>query len=139
MQRILSVLIVLSLAALAGCRSLSSCTGPADIGDGGQSIPTLRVPPGMVEPNQKDALVVPELNEPPRPRAENSGCIDQPPSYFPDRRPGAEAPAESNPPAPTRPAVPPQAEPPKFELPQGEPPQPEPSQAEPPRPDQPPG
>jgi len=145
MQRILTVLVVLALAALSGCRSLTACTGPADVGDGGASIPPLRVPPGMVEPNQKDALVVPELNEPPRPRAANSGCMDEPPSYFPGRRPGAEAPVESNPqPAPGQ-AVPPQAQPPQFELPQQEPAQreeplpPDPQQAEPPAPQDPPG
>jgi hypothetical protein len=118
MQRILTVLGVLALCVLAGCRSLASCGGSADIGDGGESIPPLRVPPGMVEPKQKDALVVPELNEPARPRPEGSACIDEPPSYFPDRRPGAESPAETN---PAR--QPPQAEPPQAEPPQAEPPQ----------------
>jgi hypothetical protein len=117
MQRILTALAVLALAALCGCRTLTSCGGPADVGDGGQSIPPLRVPPGMMEPNQKDALVVPELNEPARPRPDDGRCIDEPPSYFPDRRPGAEAPAESNPQPQPRPAAPPQAEAPQPEPP----------------------
>ncbi|NJO12773.1 MAG: hypothetical protein HC872_04120 [Gammaproteobacteria bacterium] len=97
-----SVTLLVSAALLGGCGNLLTCQGPSDIGDGGRSIPPLRVPAGLAEINTREALRVPELNEPERPR-DDSKCLDQPPGYFPDRRVGAEAPAESRPPAPQAP------------------------------------
>lgn len=97
MRYFMTLLTVLILGALAGCKSTPGCEGVADVGDGGKSIPSLRVPVGMAEPNKKEALTVPELNEPERPRADGGKCLDEPPAYFPDRRPGAEANSETRP------------------------------------------
>jgi len=91
-----------STALLGGCGKLLTCQGPSDIGDGGKSIASLRVPAGLTEINTKDALRIPELNEPEPPQDKNK-CLDAPPSYFPDRRPGAEAPAETRPVTPPAP------------------------------------
>lgn len=91
MRRVLSLLVVAVFGVLSGCRALSSCQGPSDIGDGGQSIPPLHVPVGLETPKSAEALKVPELNEPERPRKQSDKCLDQPPSYFPERKPGAEA------------------------------------------------
>jgi len=97
MRYFMTLLTVLILGLLAGCKSISGCQGAADVGDGGKSIPPLRVPVGMAEPNKKEALKVPELNEPERPRPNGGKCLDEPPSYFPDRQPGAEASSETRP------------------------------------------
>lgn len=91
MRILLTLSVIASLGALSACRTFTGCEGPADIGDGGETIPALRVPVGLEMPNTAEALRVPELNEPERPRQATDACLDQPPSYFPDRRPGAEA------------------------------------------------
>lgn len=91
MRNVLTVLLVAALATLGGCRTFTACQGPEDVGEGGQSIPPLRVPIGLEMPSTAEALKVPELNEPERPRTQTDACLDQPPSYFPNRTPGAEA------------------------------------------------
>lgn len=85
----------LALAALAltGCRSLS-CSPPPSTGEG-DSIPPLEVPLGMEAPDTRNALKIPELDQPERPRTKADGCLDAPPSYFPDRRVGEQPANES--------------------------------------------
>ncbi len=73
-------------ATLAGCRSFS-CDAPPSHGSD-ETIPPLEVPAGMDPPDTRNALKIPELTEPERPRTEAEGCLDEPPSYFPDRRVG---------------------------------------------------
>lgn len=91
-MRILPILsLIASLGLLSACKTFTSCEGPADVGEGGQTIAPLRVPVGLEMPNTAEALRVPELNEPERPRQKTDSCLDQPPSYFPNRKPGAEA------------------------------------------------
>jgi hypothetical protein len=86
----LTLLLIACVGALSACKTFSGCVGPSDIGEGGESIPPLRVPTELEMPNTAEALRIPKLNEPERPRPPDV-CLDQPPSYFPDRRPGAEA------------------------------------------------
>jgi hypothetical protein len=79
-------------AALAGCRSFSaSCGEPASYGSD-ESIPPLEIPAGLEPPDTRNALKIPELTEPERPRTEAEGCLDEPPSYYPDRRVGEPVP-----------------------------------------------
>ncbi len=96
MRQLISIFAASALVALSGCKALTACEGPTDVGEGGASIPPLRVPVGLAEPNTQEALRVPELNEPEAPRSDGK-CLDQPPSYFPNRRVGAESPKETQP------------------------------------------
>jgi hypothetical protein len=143
--------LVVGAAALAGCKSFT-CDAPPDYGND-DSIPPLNVPPGLDAPDTRNALKVPELKTPDRPRTDAEGCLDAPPSYFPERTRGDfpkgdhpqtatpsaapfRAPAPTPPmntgplptetPAPTPPEPAPQATPPATPQPQPEaPPQPE--------------
>ncbi|HEY7377305.1 MAG TPA: hypothetical protein VH542_01325 [Steroidobacteraceae bacterium] len=78
--------LVVGAAALAGCKS-TSCDAPPDYGTG-ESIPPLNVPAGLDAPDTRNALKVPELKTPDRPRTDVEGCLDAPPSYFPERTRG---------------------------------------------------
>ena len=88
--RALSAAVVILAALVAGCRSFS-CDAPPSQGSG-ESVPPLEVPPGFDPPDTRNALKIPELSEPERPRTEAEGCLDEPPSYFPDRRVGESVP-----------------------------------------------
>lgn len=79
-------LAVLGLAGLAGCKSMS-CSAPPAYGNS-ESIPSLKVPVGLETPDTRNALKVPELAAPARPRTDAEGCLDDPPSYFPERQRG---------------------------------------------------
>ncbi len=78
---------------LTGCRSFA-CDAPPSYGSD-ESIPLLQVPPGLEPPDTRNVLKIPELDEPERPRTEADRCLDEPPSYFPDRRVG-EVPARES-------------------------------------------
>jgi hypothetical protein len=77
-------------ACVAGCKSYS-CDAPQNYGNG-DTIPPLDIPAGLEPPDTRNALKIPELAEPERPRTKAEGCLDQPPSYFPDRRVGEPVP-----------------------------------------------
>lgn len=68
--------------ALGGCSSLrSSCHDPAPYTQA-QSIPPLKIPPGLEAPDTRSALRIPELNEPaPPPRKPGDKCLDEPPPF----------------------------------------------------------
>jgi uncharacterized lipoprotein len=78
------------VSALAGCRSYQ-CSEPS-ANDTADVIPPLEVPPGLEPPDTRNALKIPELSEPERPRTKADGCLEEPPSYFPDRRVGEKPP-----------------------------------------------
>ena len=78
--------VALGLAGLAGCKSLS-CNAPPEYGNS-DSIPSLNVPAGLEAPDTRNALKVPELDTPDRPRTDVEGCLDAPPSYFPEHQRG---------------------------------------------------
>ncbi|HZF27047.1 MAG TPA: hypothetical protein VEZ88_12360 [Steroidobacteraceae bacterium] len=107
--------LIVGLMTLAGCKSLS-CNAPPDYGND-DSIQPLNIPAGLDPPDTRNALKVPELKTPDRPRTDAEGCLDDPPSYFPDRprgdlpkgdrpqaapQPKAQAPAPAQP-QPTQP------------------------------------
>ena len=82
----LMVLVTLCLAGIAGCKSLN-CNAPPSYGND-DSIPPLQVPVGLDAPDTRAGLKVPELSTPDRPRTDAEGCLDDPPSYFPERQRG---------------------------------------------------
>jgi hypothetical protein len=77
--------IVLAALALAGChRGIlrgHACNKPQAYASA-QSIPPLKVPPGIDAPDTHAALRIPDLNEPaPPPRSLREPCLDEPPPY----------------------------------------------------------
>lgn len=46
-----------------------------------KNLPPLKVPPGLDAPDTRNAIKVPDLNEPERPRGAREPCLSQPPSY----------------------------------------------------------
>lgn len=88
-RRVLAVLVMIGW--VGGCRSLDSCSAPPEELMAGESIPPITAPLGLETPDTSNALRIPELSEPERPRARQEGCLDSPPAYFSDRRVGAES------------------------------------------------
>jgi hypothetical protein len=78
--------VMLCVAGIAGCKSFS-CNAPPAYGNS-DSIPSLQIPVGLDAPDSRGALKVPELKTPDRPRTDAEGCLDDPPSYFPERQRG---------------------------------------------------
>jgi hypothetical protein len=74
------------LAGITGCKSLT-CNAPPAYGNA-DSIPPLQTPVGLEAPDTRAGLKVPELSTPGRPRTGAEGCLDDPPSYFPERQRG---------------------------------------------------
>jgi hypothetical protein len=82
----LVAMVVLCLAGITGCKSLT-CNAPPAYGNA-DSIPPLQTPVGLEAPDTRAGLKVPELSTPNRPRTGAEGCLDDPPSYFPERQRG---------------------------------------------------
>ena len=81
----LTASIGLALLAVAGCSSkhrdrASSCRETTEVTQA-KNLPALKVPPGLDTPDTRNAIKVPELNEPERPRGPHDPCLSQPPSY----------------------------------------------------------
>jgi hypothetical protein len=89
-----------SLLLAAGCRTVSggSCH-KVQPHESAQSLPPLRMPPGLDGPDTSGALEIPQLNEPMAPRDPDGPCLDAPPAItaaplppsevvLPDARPG---------------------------------------------------
>ena len=76
------VLVTVAIVLVAGCRSLGgSCHDPQPY-EQAQELPPLRIPPGLEAPDTRNALRIPELNEPePPPRKPGDPCLDEPPRY----------------------------------------------------------
>jgi uncharacterized lipoprotein len=75
----------LALLALSGCswmhrNRVSSCRETTVVTEA-RNLPSLKVPPGLDVPDTRNAVKVPELNEPERPRDRHDPCLSQPPSY----------------------------------------------------------
>lgn len=79
--------LVVLVISLAGCRS-TSCLSPPSYGTG-EAIPPLEVPVGLDAPDTRNALKIPDLNEPERPRTKGDPCLDEPPPYYSNRKVGA--------------------------------------------------
>ena len=86
-------------AALAGCKALSSCNAPPTYGTD-QTIPPLTIPEGLEAPDTRNALHIPDLKEPERPRGKSEPCLDEPPSFSagwkPDEKAAGDVPGEQS-------------------------------------------
>ncbi len=70
--------------ALQGCRAITGSCHDPQVYQQAQSARPLEIPPGLEAPDTRNALVIPELNEPAPPaRKEGDDCLDEPPSYRP--------------------------------------------------------
>ena len=83
------ILLLFGLLALSGCGlfkpTYESCDEtPAYAG--ARELPPLRVPEGVDAPETRNALKIPDVATPERPR--DVRCIDAPPPYFP-QQPGS--------------------------------------------------
>jgi uncharacterized lipoprotein len=65
---------------ISSCRELT-------VVDQANTIAPLRVPPGLDAPDTRNAIKVPELNEPERPRLPTDPCLSRPPSYKIEAKP----------------------------------------------------
>lgn len=87
-NRIVPVAAMLSLLlATGGCSWMhhgkhrhAKCMEP-DVGAQARNLPPLKVPPGMDSPDTRNAIKVPPLDEPERPRSQQDPCLSSPPSY----------------------------------------------------------
>lgn len=89
-----ALLAAAAAVALAGCHHAipkafraKDCNRPQPY-DRAQSIPSLRVPPGIDPPDTHATLRIPAYNEPaPPPRKLTDPCLDEPPLFAPARTP----------------------------------------------------
>lgn len=81
-SRFAALILLAVLLMLQGCRSIvGSCHDPQAYQQA-QSARPLQIPAGLEAPDTRNALVIPELEEPaPPPRKEGDECLDRPPSY----------------------------------------------------------
>jgi uncharacterized lipoprotein len=78
-----AVAVALAALTLTGCfsRSERACHQPQAYA-AAEDLPPLRIPPGLETPDTRNALRVPELNEPEPPRRRGTDpCLDTPPSF----------------------------------------------------------
>jgi uncharacterized lipoprotein len=48
---------------------------------GAEEVPPLQAPPGLDKPDTRNALKIPPLNTPERPRGKDEPCLDAPPPF----------------------------------------------------------
>ena len=81
-----AALLLLMLPLIGGCHlfrgaSAKACHGPQSY-QKAQSVPPLKMPPGLEAPDTTNALHLPALNEPaPPPRTGKQPCLDEPPPF----------------------------------------------------------
>jgi uncharacterized lipoprotein len=81
-----AIVLLLLLLPLAGCHlfrgaSAKACHAPQPY-QKAQSVPPLKIPPGLDAPDTTNALRLPTLNEPPpTPRRGSQPCLDEPPPF----------------------------------------------------------
>jgi uncharacterized lipoprotein len=78
-------LCLLVLLPQAGCSWVhhgrhARCFQPP-VGGDVRNLPPLKVPAGLDAPDTRNAIKIPPLNEPERPRAPTDPCLAQPPSF----------------------------------------------------------
>ena len=84
--RVSSLITAALLLALSGCswmhhgRHSARCLEPA-VGGEAKNMPPLKVPSGLDAPDTRNAIKVPPLEEPERPRAAGEPCLSMPPSF----------------------------------------------------------
>ncbi len=82
--------VLLSGALLAGCKSNStSCKQSNKDYAGAPELPPLKAPAGLEVPDTRNALKVPPLNTPERPRGKDEPCLDMPPPFTSPKGPDA--------------------------------------------------
>jgi uncharacterized lipoprotein len=89
-RRLAAILLVVAAAGLGGCHLLrgESCHAHKAY-ETAQAVPPLHAPEGLAGPNTRNALHIPDVPLPAKPRAASDPCLDEPPSFFPDRpKPG---------------------------------------------------
>lgn len=81
-RRILLPILCTCLALLGGCKSLTAktCNNPQGYEDA-HSVAPLQIPVGLDAPDTRNAMRIPELNEPVAPRGPEDPCLDEPPPY----------------------------------------------------------
>ncbi len=86
MRLISRILAVGALLALAGCHFAreDACSKKVHYLAAG-SVPPLKVPEGLPPANTKNALKIPDASAEARPRKATDACLDQSPSFYPDR------------------------------------------------------
>jgi hypothetical protein len=81
MRKLRWLFVLATLPVLAACGgSEPNCIDPDEPYLGAQTNPSLRVPPGMTQPNRSEALAIPDAK--PASTAGRTSCLDAPPSYF---------------------------------------------------------
>ena len=78
---------------LTGCKSRGT-TCKQDNKDyvGAKEMPPLKAPPGLEPPDTRNALKVPPLDTPERPRGKDEACLDIPPPFANPKGPDAAKP-----------------------------------------------
>jgi len=81
------MLLAVAVLATAGCNPFrrsseaALCTQDEALAKA-ESVPPLKIPPGLESPDTSNALRIPELNTPePPPRTVAQGCLDEPPPF----------------------------------------------------------
>ena len=83
----------LSLLLLPGCKSRGpTCNQNNKDYVGAPELPPLKAPPGLDPPDTRNALRVPPLDTPERPRTKNEACLDIPPPFTNPKGPDAAPP-----------------------------------------------
>jgi len=83
-MRIAAVVItsLLCVAVTSGCKSrMQTCSQSDKDYAGAEEMPPLKAPPGLEAPDTRNALKVPPLNSPERPRGKDEPCLDTPPPF----------------------------------------------------------
>jgi uncharacterized lipoprotein len=97
---VLILSVVLAASTLAGCKSgkKTLCRQSNKDYVGAKELPPLKAPPGLEAPDTRNALKVPELKTPERPRGRDEACLDTPPPFAtPTQKPAdAAKPAQRN-------------------------------------------
>jgi uncharacterized lipoprotein len=78
---LMSAALLLSLSSCSWMhRGSKSCREPP-VGGEARNMPPLKVPTGLDAPDTRNAIKVPPLDEPERPRAPGDPCLSMPPSF----------------------------------------------------------
>ena len=81
---------LLSVTLASGCSNrITSCKQSNKDYAGAKEMPPLKAPPGLEDPDTRNALRVPPLNTPERVRGKNEPCLDAPPPFKNPKGPDA--------------------------------------------------
>ena len=81
---------LLSVSLASGCgKRVASCKQSNKDYAGAKELPPLKAPPGLENPDTRNALRVPPLDTPERMRGKNEPCLDAPPPFSTPKAPAA--------------------------------------------------